>query len=122
MIRQRCAIYTRKSSEEGLDMEFNSLDAQRDACEAYVASQRADIEIPATAVLKSRQAGVLGEYFMGALVPELFPVTQPRAHLRDYPPVRPGLTRWRNEPALAGDTALGVGHRAVLLAPARGGQ
>jgi len=38
----RCAVYTRKSSEEGLDMEFNSLDAQRDACEAYVASQRAE--------------------------------------------------------------------------------
>jgi DNA invertase Pin-like site-specific DNA recombinase len=36
----RCAIYTRKSSEEGLEMEFNSLDAQRDACEAYVASQK----------------------------------------------------------------------------------
>ena len=40
--RLRCAIYTRKSSEEGLDMEFNSLDAQREACEAYVASQRAE--------------------------------------------------------------------------------
>lgn len=40
--RQRCAIYTRKSSEEGLDMEFNSLDAQRDACEAYVTSQKAE--------------------------------------------------------------------------------
>jgi DNA invertase Pin-like site-specific DNA recombinase len=38
----RCAIYTRKSSEEGLDMEFNSLDAQREACEAYVASQKAE--------------------------------------------------------------------------------
>ena len=38
----RCAVYTRKSSEEGLDMEFNSLDAQRDACEAYVASQRSE--------------------------------------------------------------------------------
>src|SRR5918994_5526866 len=36
----RCAVYTRKSSEEGLDQEFNSLDAQREACEAYVASQR----------------------------------------------------------------------------------
>jgi site-specific DNA recombinase len=36
----RCAVYTRKSYEEGLDMEFNSLDAQREACEAYVASQR----------------------------------------------------------------------------------
>ncbi len=40
--RRRCAIYTRKSSEEGLDMEFNSLDAQREACESYVASQKAE--------------------------------------------------------------------------------
>jgi DNA invertase Pin-like site-specific DNA recombinase len=38
----RCAIYTRKSSEEGLEQEFNSLDAQREACEAYVASQKAE--------------------------------------------------------------------------------
>lgn len=38
----RCGVYTRKSSEEGLDMEFNSLDAQREACEAYVASQKAE--------------------------------------------------------------------------------
>jgi DNA invertase Pin-like site-specific DNA recombinase len=38
--RTRCAIYTRKSTEEGLDQEFNSLDAQREACEAYIASQR----------------------------------------------------------------------------------
>jgi len=36
----RCAIYTRKSSEEGLEQEFNSLDAQRQACEAFVRSQR----------------------------------------------------------------------------------
>src|SRR5215210_3502766 len=36
----RCAVYTRKSGEEGLEQEFNSLDAQREACEAYVASQR----------------------------------------------------------------------------------
>src|SRR5262245_61539804 len=35
-----CAIYTRKSSDEGLEQEFNSLDAQREACEAYVTSQR----------------------------------------------------------------------------------
>jgi DNA invertase Pin-like site-specific DNA recombinase len=38
----RCAIYTRKSTEEGLDMEFNSLDAQREACSAYITSQRAE--------------------------------------------------------------------------------
>ncbi|CAN0282026.1 unnamed protein product, partial [Discosporangium mesarthrocarpum] len=37
--RRRCAIYTRKSSEEGLDQDFNSLDAQREACEAYIKSQ-----------------------------------------------------------------------------------
>ncbi len=36
----RCAIYTRKSSEEGLEQEFNSLDAQREACEAYITSQK----------------------------------------------------------------------------------
>lgn len=36
----RCAIYTRKSSEEGLDQEFNSLDAQYEACSAYIASQK----------------------------------------------------------------------------------
>ena len=40
--KSRCVIYTRKSTEEGLDMEFNSLDAQREACEAYVASQKAE--------------------------------------------------------------------------------
>ncbi|WP_372624321.1 recombinase family protein [Falsiroseomonas sp.] len=38
----RCAVYTRKSSEEGLDQEFNSLDAQREACESFIASQRAE--------------------------------------------------------------------------------
>jgi len=37
---KRCAIYTRKSTEEGLEQAFNSLDAQREACEAYIASQR----------------------------------------------------------------------------------
>ncbi|MBU0556457.1 MAG: recombinase family protein [Alphaproteobacteria bacterium] len=36
----RCAVYTRKSSEEGLEQAFNSLDAQREACEAYIVSQR----------------------------------------------------------------------------------
>ena len=40
MRKLRCAVYTRKSSEEGLEQEFNSLDAQREACEAYIASQR----------------------------------------------------------------------------------
>lgn len=38
--KQRCAIYTRKSTDEGLDKDFNSLDAQREACAAYVLSQQ----------------------------------------------------------------------------------
>jgi site-specific DNA recombinase len=38
--RKRCAIYTRKSSEEGLEQEFNSLAAQREACEVYIRSQQ----------------------------------------------------------------------------------
>lgn len=38
--KTRCAIYTRKSSEEGLDQDFNSLDAQREACASYIASQK----------------------------------------------------------------------------------
>jgi DNA invertase Pin-like site-specific DNA recombinase len=38
----RCAVYTRKSTDEGLDQDFNSLDAQREACEAFIASQKAE--------------------------------------------------------------------------------
>ena len=38
--RLRCALCTRKSSEEGLEQDFNSLDAQREACEAFVVSQK----------------------------------------------------------------------------------
>lgn len=38
----RCAVYTRKSTDEGLDMDFNSLDAQRESCGAYIASQKAE--------------------------------------------------------------------------------
>jgi DNA invertase Pin-like site-specific DNA recombinase len=40
--KRRCAVYTRKSTDEGLEREFNTLDAQREACEAYIASQRAE--------------------------------------------------------------------------------
>jgi DNA invertase Pin-like site-specific DNA recombinase len=38
----RCAVYTRKSSEEGLEQEFNSLHAQREAGQAYIASQKSE--------------------------------------------------------------------------------
>jgi site-specific DNA recombinase len=40
MKTSRCAIYTRKASEEGLEQSFNSLHAQREACEAYITSQK----------------------------------------------------------------------------------
>ena len=45
---KKCAMYTRKSTDEGLAMEFNSLDAQRESCSAYIESQRAEgwIHIP----------------------------------------------------------------------------
>ena len=38
--KKRCVVYTRKSHEEGLDQAFNSLDAQRQACESYIQSQQ----------------------------------------------------------------------------------
>jgi len=41
-VKKRCAIYTRKSVEEGLEQAFNTLDAQREACEAYITSQKAN--------------------------------------------------------------------------------
>jgi DNA invertase Pin-like site-specific DNA recombinase len=41
-MKKICAIYTRKSTEEGLDMDFNSLDAQREACESYIKSQKSE--------------------------------------------------------------------------------
>lgn len=43
---RNCAVYTRKSTEEGLDQDFNSLDAQREACLAYITSQKAEGWIP----------------------------------------------------------------------------
>lgn len=46
----RCAIYTRKSSEEGLDQAYNSLDAQRDACSAYILSQAGEGWVQTTGV------------------------------------------------------------------------
>jgi site-specific DNA recombinase len=54
----RCAIYTRKSSEEGLEQSFNSLHAQRDACEAFITSQKHEgwILLPAVSTAARFQA------------------------------------------------------------------
>ena len=49
-----CAVYTRKSTEEGLEQDFNSLDAQREACLSYIASQKAEGWVP---VLESYDDG-----------------------------------------------------------------
>ena len=63
----RCAIYTRKSHEEGLEQEFNSLDAQREAAEAYIESQRLQGQARAAGPLRRRrllrrQHGAPGDY------------------------------------------------------------
>lgn len=47
-MKKHCAIYTRKSTDERLDMEFNTLDAQREACEAYIVSQKSEGWIAST--------------------------------------------------------------------------
>jgi hypothetical protein len=62
---RRCAIYTRKSSEEGLEQDFNSLHAQREACEAFIKSQAGEgwrlvkIRHPVTEVGWLRRGGFL---------------------------------------------------------------
>ena len=77
-----CAIYTHKSSEEGLDQEFNSLDAQREACEAYIASQRAEgwLLVPD----RYDDGGVSGQ-----TVPKHTELSPPR------PALRRASARWR---------------------------
>jgi len=56
--RLRCAIYTRKSTEEGLEQEFNSLDAQREAAEAFIQSQRREgwIALPSSMMMAASPA------------------------------------------------------------------
>jgi hypothetical protein len=49
----RCAIYTRKSTEEGLEQAFNSLDAQREAAEAYIKSQPSSASWPTSSKARS---------------------------------------------------------------------
>lgn len=56
---KRCAVYTRKSSEEGLEQDFNSLHAQREACEAFIKSQAGEgwrLSGPPTTTAASRVA------------------------------------------------------------------
>src|SRR3546814_3690252 len=50
----RCAVYTRKSTEDGLEQEFNSLDAQREACEAYIRSEERRVGKECVSTCRSR--------------------------------------------------------------------
>ena len=75
--RRRCAIYTRKSSEEGLEQEFNSLAAQREACEAFIRSQRNDLS-------GMRDAAALARCTLAALIAQ-----------RNDPPNGPDLIAWQ---------------------------
>jgi hypothetical protein len=60
--RLRCAIYTRKSTEEGLDQEFNSLNAQREAAEAFIQSQRREGWIALRDLLQGTRGVVLQKF------------------------------------------------------------
>ena len=67
--RLYCAIYTRKSSEEGLEQSFNSLDAQREACAAFVESQLNDTDGHFRYRLFTTEDGGLTSEAVGAVVP-----------------------------------------------------
>ena len=75
----RCAIYTRKSSEEGLEQSFNSLDAQREACAAFVLSQRHEgwTEIPTHYDDGGYSGGNMTRPALTALMPEYVRWTTP---------------------------------------------
>ena len=68
----RCAIYTRKSSEEGLEQDFNSLDAQRAAAEAYIQS-RAEDRADAAILRKQRVAAVAEQIQVELSLADLLP-------------------------------------------------
>ena len=84
--KQRCAIYTRKSSEEGLEQEFNSLHAQREACEAYIASQRSEGWVP----VRDRydDGGISGGTLDRPGLPQV------RTALKDEPELMDAFLRW----------------------------
>ena len=71
---QRCAIYTRKSTEHNLDLEFNSLDAQREACEAYIKSHRYG-HLECLARLKARRSRAAKPLSANAVVAPILQLT-----------------------------------------------
>jgi hypothetical protein len=89
----RCAIYTRKSTEEGLEQEFNSLDAQRDAGESYIASQRfangCDVGAKSTTLLTQRASQSREREKIGERLANTHGQRRPRAIIRELSRRRP---------------------------------
>lgn len=80
MKKIRCAIYTRKSSEDGLEQEFNSLHAQREACAEYIASQKAEgwVLLPT----QYDDGGISGGTLERPAIQQLLPEKSQAPHLR----------------------------------------
>ena len=81
--RLRCAVYTRKSSEEGLEQDFNSRDAKREACDAYIAIQKHEgwIGLPARYDDGAHSGGTMERPALQALLAGCFAVeaSKPRS-------------------------------------------
>jgi site-specific DNA recombinase len=116
---RRCAIYTRKSSEEGLEQDFNSLHAQREACEAFIKSQSGEGWRPIKTVYDD--GGVSGGTMERAALQQL--LADIREKLIDVVVVYKvdRLTRSLSDFAKmvevfdAGGVSYGVEHRVVVL-------
>jgi hypothetical protein len=96
--RRCCAIYTRKSSEEGLEQEFNSLAAQREACEAYIHSQQHE----GWALTRNQYDDGLDRYLIRRAV-ECATITYDQLTADAMPA---GAIRVRRLPAIVGQPAL----------------
>lgn len=105
MTKVRAAVYTRKSSEEGLDQSFNSLDAQREACEAYITSQKSEGWTPVRTRYDDGgwSSGTMERPGLKQLLADLAAgrvgsrgnsILRPRASATRSPPPRPGVCGW----------------------------
>jgi hypothetical protein len=79
----RCAIYTRKSTEERLDQEFNSLDAQREASEAFIASQKAEGWVCSPRSQQRGRGSFTEKYPRPLFLPQVFVAANPKLVMQD---------------------------------------
>ena len=115
--RLRCAIYTRKSTEEGLDQAFNSLDVQREACAAYALSQKSE----GRAVLPNPSFG--GRCTICSPIPPISARSDIRARsmkadMRRSSTRRSGRRYRRSAPPRSGSSASGVMASMAVSCPA----